>query len=145
MPYGVTTETYRRHTNSPWAVSIPPDASILIHRPPSCAPRPHPRRAPCLCTPLLCSAPDPPSETVQVPWEAWGPSAMRWFEGEPASMRWITTTAGQPLSRWRIALRHRSSQGTLIRMPCVPPVRVQLLVHTCSSGATGARISRTEM
>ncbi|KAF8492162.1 hypothetical protein F5888DRAFT_1731366 [Russula emetica] len=44
---------------------------------------------------LFCSTPEPAPETVQVPWEAWGPSATRWFEGDPASMRWITTTAGQ--------------------------------------------------
>ena len=43
----------------------------------------------------FCSTPEPAPETVQVPWEAWGTSATRWFEGDPASMRWITTTAGQ--------------------------------------------------
>ena len=32
---------------------------------------------------------------MQVPWEAWGSSATRWFEGDLASIRWITTTAGQ--------------------------------------------------
>ena len=46
------------------------------------------------CAPF-CSSPEPAPETVQVPWEAWGVSATRWFEGDPASMRWITTTAGQ--------------------------------------------------
>ncbi len=46
------------------------------------------------CAPFS-SIPDPAPETVQVPWEAWGASATRWFEGDPASMRWITTTAGQ--------------------------------------------------
>jgi hypothetical protein len=46
------------------------------------------------CAPF-CSFPDPAPETLQVPWEAWGASATRWFEGDPASMRWITTTAGQ--------------------------------------------------
>jgi hypothetical protein len=30
-----------------------------------------------------------------VPWAEWGVAATRWFEGDPASMRWITTTAGQ--------------------------------------------------
>jgi len=44
---------------------------------------------------LFCSTPEPPPETVQVAWEAWGTTATRWFEGDPASMRWITTTAGQ--------------------------------------------------
>ena len=46
------------------------------------------------CAPFF-SAPEPAPEAVQVPWEAWGPSATRWFESDPASMRWITTTAGQ--------------------------------------------------
>ncbi|KAN0118369.1 hypothetical protein V8E52_005345 [Russula decolorans] len=46
------------------------------------------------CAPF-CSTPEPAPETVQVPWEAWGVSATRWFEGDPASTRWITTTAGQ--------------------------------------------------
>jgi len=44
---------------------------------------------------LFCSAPEPESEPAHVPWAAWGVSATRWFEGDPASMRWITTTAGQ--------------------------------------------------
>ena len=43
----------------------------------------------------FCSTPEPAPATVQVPWEAWGIAATRWFEGDPASMRWITTTAGQ--------------------------------------------------
>ena len=46
------------------------------------------------CAPF-CSTPEPAPETVQVPWEAWGPSVTRWFEGDSALMRWITTTAGQ--------------------------------------------------
>jgi len=46
------------------------------------------------CAPF-CSIPEAAPETVQVPWEAWGVAATRWFEGDPASMRWITTTAGQ--------------------------------------------------
>jgi hypothetical protein len=46
------------------------------------------------CAPF-CSTSEPAPETVQVPWETWGTSATRWFEGDPASMRWITTTAGQ--------------------------------------------------
>ena len=44
------------------------------------------------CAPF-CSTPEPAPETLQVPWEAWGTSATRWFEGGP--MRWMTTTAGQ--------------------------------------------------
>ena len=46
------------------------------------------------CAPF-CPTPEPAPETVQVPWEAWGVSATRWFEADPASTRWITTTAGQ--------------------------------------------------
>lgn len=46
------------------------------------------------CAPF-CSIPEPAPETVRVPWETWGPATTRWFEGDPASMRWITTTAGQ--------------------------------------------------
>jgi len=46
------------------------------------------------CAPF-CSAPRPAPPPVQVPWAAWGVPATRWFEGDPASMRWITTTAGQ--------------------------------------------------
>jgi hypothetical protein len=43
--------------------------------------------------PPFCSIPEPLA--AQVPWAAWGPDVTRWFEGDPASMRWITTTAGQ--------------------------------------------------
>lgn len=39
--------------------------------------------------------PDPASSPAHVPWTTWGVAATRWFEGDPASMRWITTTAGQ--------------------------------------------------
>jgi hypothetical protein len=46
------------------------------------------------CAPF-CAAPWPAPTAVQVPWAEWGVGATRWFEGDPASMRWITTTAGQ--------------------------------------------------
>ena len=46
------------------------------------------------CAPF-CSIPEPAPVAVKVPWEAWGASATRWFEVDPASMCWITTTAGQ--------------------------------------------------
>ena len=46
------------------------------------------------CAPFNSTLESAP-ETVQVPWEAWGVSATRWFENDPASLRWITTTAGQ--------------------------------------------------
>jgi hypothetical protein len=35
------------------------------------------------------------SAPVEVPWSTWGVAATRWFESDPASVRWITTTAGQ--------------------------------------------------
>jgi hypothetical protein len=46
-------------------------------------------------SPPFCSTPEPVPETVQVPWESWGPSATRWFEGDLGSVPLITTTAGQ--------------------------------------------------
>jgi hypothetical protein len=36
-----------------------------------------------------------PGEPTLVPWSAWGVPVTRWFESDPASIRWITTTAGQ--------------------------------------------------
>jgi hypothetical protein len=54
----------------------------------------HVPSAHCACAPF-CSTPEPAPETVQVSWEAWGTSATRWFESDPASMRYITTMAGQ--------------------------------------------------
>ena len=55
-----------------------------------------------VCAPYCCSVAPAPTTAVgqelgiaQVPWNAWGVAATRWFEGDPASMRWITTTAGQ--------------------------------------------------
>ena len=46
------------------------------------------------CAPF-CSTPEPAPETMRVPWEAWGPSATRWFEGCPTTMRWTMMTDGQ--------------------------------------------------
>ena len=46
------------------------------------------------CAPF-CSTPEPAPETMRVPWKAWGPSATRWFEGCPTTLRWIMMTAGQ--------------------------------------------------
>jgi hypothetical protein len=65
--------------------------TFILHR---CALLAHIPAAHSACPPF-CSNPEPSPATVQVPWEAWGPAATRWFEGDPASMRWITTTAGQ--------------------------------------------------
>ena len=49
------------------------------------------------CAPYCCPSIVPArlGELVQVPWDAWGVAATRWFEGGYAWMRWITTTAGQ--------------------------------------------------
>ncbi|KAH8989922.1 hypothetical protein EDB86DRAFT_2941489 [Lactarius hatsudake] len=37
----------------------------------------------------------PATAHAEVPWSAWGVPVTRWFESDPASMRWITTTSGQ--------------------------------------------------
>ncbi|KAI9431717.1 hypothetical protein H4582DRAFT_2003725 [Lactarius indigo] len=37
----------------------------------------------------------PGAEPTEVPWSEWGVPVTRWFESDPASMRWITTTSGQ--------------------------------------------------
>jgi hypothetical protein len=65
--------------------------TFIVHRRALFAHIPAEHRA---CAPFS-STPDPAFEAVQVPWEAWGVATTRWFEGDPASMRWITTTAGQ--------------------------------------------------
>jgi hypothetical protein len=41
----------------------------------------------------FCSIPEHSLGTL--PWEAWGPSATRWFKSDSVSVHWITTTAGQ--------------------------------------------------
>ena len=46
------------------------------------------------CSPF-CSAPESAPPLVHVPWSTWGPTATRWFMGNPTSMAWITTTTGQ--------------------------------------------------
>ncbi|KAH9061807.1 hypothetical protein EDB83DRAFT_2604653 [Lactarius deliciosus] len=48
-----------------------------------------------LAVPAHPSALLPPSQPTEVPWSAWGVPTTRWFESDPASMRWITTTSGQ--------------------------------------------------
>jgi len=65
--------------------------TFIVHRRALVEHIPAPHRA---CAPF-CSAPGSEPESVHVPWAAWGVAATRWFEGDPASMRWITTTAGQ--------------------------------------------------
>ncbi|KAI0285743.1 hypothetical protein BC826DRAFT_1050602 [Russula brevipes] len=44
---------------------------------------------------LFCSIPEPAPAPANVPWAEWGVTETRWFEGDPASMRWVTMTAGQ--------------------------------------------------
>jgi len=63
--------------------------TFIVHR---CALLAHIPAAHRACPPF-CFAPE--HTPAQVPWDVWGVSATRWFEGDPASMRWITTTAGQ--------------------------------------------------
>jgi hypothetical protein len=65
--------------------------TFIVHRRALLAHIPAAHRA---CLPF-CSPPEPVPAPAQVPWAAWGVAATRWFEGDPASMRWITTTAGQ--------------------------------------------------
>jgi hypothetical protein len=64
--------------------------TFFVHRRALLAQIPHAQR---VCE-LFRSAPGAAAPTP-VPWSAWGISATRWFEFDPASMRWITTTAGQ--------------------------------------------------
>ncbi|KAH9980743.1 hypothetical protein BJV74DRAFT_778968 [Russula compacta] len=70
--------------------------TFIVHRRALAAQIPAEHRA---CAPYCCSvvaaAAESELEPAQVPWDAWGAAATRWFEGDPASMRWITTTAGQ--------------------------------------------------
>lgn len=73
--------------------------AFIVHRRALLDHIPAPHRA---CAPFCCSTPEPetapapaPETAPHVPWDAWGVAATRWFEGDPASMRWITTTAGQ--------------------------------------------------
>ena len=35
------------------------------------------------------------ASTLVPPWSAWGEPVTRWFDSDPGSIRWITTTAGQ--------------------------------------------------
>ena len=65
--------------------------TFIVHRRALFAHIPDAHRA---CAPF-CPTPEPTPAAVQVPWDAWGAAATRWFEGDPGSMRWITTTAGQ--------------------------------------------------
>jgi hypothetical protein len=62
---------------------------FIVHRYALLAQIPAAQRA---CPPFCIT---PNTTPVQVPWDVWGVSATRWFEGDHASTRWITTTAGQ--------------------------------------------------
>ena len=65
--------------------------TFIVHR---CALLNHIPAVHRACAPY-CSTTELAPDTVQVPWEAWGAAATRWFEGDPASVRWIMRTAGQ--------------------------------------------------
>ena len=62
------------------------------------------------CAPF-CSAPEPALPLVHVPWSAWGPTATRWFVGDPSSMAWITTTTGQRI----VTLEARTPTPIVVR------------------------------
>ena len=65
--------------------------TFIVHRRALLAHIPDAHRA----YPPFCPAPDPAPPPAHVPWATWGVAATRWFECDPGSMRWITTTAGQ--------------------------------------------------
>ena len=65
--------------------------TFIVHR---CALLAHIPAALRACAPFRTTSESVPAP-VEVPWSAWGVAATRWFESDPASMRWITTTAGQ--------------------------------------------------
>ena len=90
--FSVLTEDLQIHPGQPNFVETRSFA-FVVHRRALLDHIPAAHRA---CAPF-CSIPasEPPPEAVRLPWEAWGTSATRWFEGNPAPMRWITTTAGQ--------------------------------------------------
>ena len=52
------------------------------------------RRALIAQIPRAAAAADDAS-TLVLPWSAWGVPVTRWFDSDAASIRWITTTAGQ--------------------------------------------------
>ena len=63
--------------------------TFIVHRNALIAQIPPAQRA---CAPFSS---DPETAHTLVPWHAWGVPVTRWFESDPASIRWITTTAGQ--------------------------------------------------
>jgi hypothetical protein len=63
--------------------------TFIVHRSALLAHTPDAHRA---CPPFFSSPELAPS---QVPWAAWGITETRWFNGNSASMDWITTMAGQ--------------------------------------------------
>jgi hypothetical protein len=65
--------------------------SFIVHRHALLAHVPAALRS---CPPFRVNSGSVPTP-VEVPWSAWGIAATRWFESDPASVRWITTTAGQ--------------------------------------------------
>ena len=63
--------------------------TFIVHRHALVAHIPHAQRT---CAPFRSA---PGAVSTLVPWPEWGVSVTRWFESDPASIRWITTTAGQ--------------------------------------------------
>ena len=63
--------------------------TFIVHRRALLSHIPRAQRA---CAPFRCVLGLVPTT---VPWFAWGVPVTRWFESDPASIRWITTTARQ--------------------------------------------------
>ena len=63
--------------------------AFIVHRRALIAHIPRVQRA---CAPFHTVA---GAEPTMVPWSAWGIPVTRWFESDPSSIQWITTTAGQ--------------------------------------------------
>ncbi|KAF8258992.1 hypothetical protein EI94DRAFT_1752770 [Lactarius quietus] len=63
--------------------------TFIVHRHALVAQIPHAEPA---CAPFRSA---PGTAPTLVPWFAWGVPVTRWFESDPASMPWVTTSAGQ--------------------------------------------------
>ncbi|KAH9038808.1 hypothetical protein EDB85DRAFT_392455 [Lactarius pseudohatsudake] len=79
--------------------------AFVVHRRALLALIPPAQRA---CAPFRSA---PATAPTQVPWSAWGVPATRWFESDPASMRWITTTSGQRA----VTMEERSPTPIIVR------------------------------
>ncbi|KAH9059215.1 hypothetical protein EDB87DRAFT_1737680, partial [Lactarius vividus] len=79
--------------------------TFVVHRRALIALIPPAQRA---CAPFRSA---PATAPTQVPWSAWGTPVTRWFESDPASMRWITTTSGQRA----VTMEERSPTPIIVR------------------------------